>query len=114
MQLPPREVLASWPKGDFDHPAHVRGPAILVMVAVFAPLMISVVAARTYSRIHIVKEFGADDMFILAALPNALGLAMVGIYTTENIGWKKHVWDMATRQDLLTKGLRFIVLTEIL
>lgn len=76
--------------------------------------MVAVIAARSYARIHIVKDFGLDDAFILAAAVPAIAIACTTTYSTYELGWRVHVWDIATRPDLVTKGLRLILVTEIL
>jgi hypothetical protein len=58
----------SWPAGtpppgvvpNFDDPPS-RKTTIIVLLAVFVPLMLFVVAARIYVRTRIVKIWGAED-----------------------------------------------------
>ncbi|KAL3431899.1 hypothetical protein BDV09DRAFT_198257 [Aspergillus tetrazonus] len=90
----------SWPAGtpppgvvpNFDDPPS-RKTTIIVLLAVFVPLMLFVVAARIYVRTRIVKIWGAEDTTcILAACGSITHMV---IYTqTLPLGLGRHMWDI--------------------
>lgn len=67
MQIPPLDVILSFPTPNYDHP-ETRGEALLVLLVIFSILIIAAVAARFYSRIMVKKWFGWDDTMIALAL----------------------------------------------
>lgn len=67
MQIPPAEVIASWPPANHEDPV-TRGGALLVLMILFSILVVAAVAARFYSRIIVKRWFGFDDGFIAVAL----------------------------------------------
>jgi hypothetical protein len=67
MQLPPVEILLTWPTPNYDDPV-TRGPALVIVNAIFIALVLLTVAARLYTRLVIKRWFGWDDVFILLAL----------------------------------------------
>jgi hypothetical protein len=88
MQLPPVDVLLSWPTPNYDNPV-TRGPALLVVNSIFISLAVITVAARIYTRIVIKRWFGIDDVFILLALLFTLGLTAVVILANQRFGWNR-------------------------
>ncbi len=66
------EEIASWPTPDYVHPV-TRGPGLIVMHLVLYPVILALVALRTYTRLRISRSFGLDDVFILLAMacPNS-------------------------------------------
>lgn len=111
MLVPPIE---SWPPGSFEHPYEERSLAIIILIAAVVPLMILTVAARIYSRIYLVKGFGWDDIFILAASIPGLAYAVIGINANINMGWRFHEWDLKTRPDLMRLGMALTMVNYIL
>jgi hypothetical protein len=75
MQLPPVEVLLTWPTPNYEHPV-TRGPALVIINVIFIALVLLTVAARLYTRLVIKRWFGLDDIFILIALVSDLQVAM--------------------------------------
>ncbi len=71
MQLPPLEVLASWPKPNYVDPIQ-RGPANIILDLTLLPLVCLVITLRVFTRTSISKNFGADDWLILASLVRLL------------------------------------------
>ena len=71
MQLPPYDVLLSWPTPNYDDPP-TRGPALVIVNSIFISLATLTVAARLYTRIAIKRWFGIDDVFIVLALVSTL------------------------------------------
>ncbi|RYN77762.1 hypothetical protein AA0120_g11214 [Alternaria tenuissima] len=93
MQLPPVDILLSWPTPNYDNPV-TRGPALVIVNSIFISLATITVAARIYTRIVIKRWFGIDDVFILLALLFTLGLTAVVILANQRFGWNRHVWDI--------------------
>ncbi|RYO35209.1 hypothetical protein AA0113_g11557 [Alternaria arborescens] len=93
MQLPPVDVLLSWPTPNYDNPV-TRGPALLIVNSIFISLAVITVVARIYTRIVIKRWFGIDDVFILLALLFTIGLTAVVILANQRFGWNRHVWDI--------------------
>jgi hypothetical protein len=67
MQIPPLDVLLSFPTPNYVDP-ETRGEALLVLLLIFSVVVIAAVAARFYSRIMVKKWFGWDDTMIGLAL----------------------------------------------
>jgi hypothetical protein len=88
MQLPPVDVLLSWPTPNYDNPV-TRGPALVIVNSIFISLATITVAARIYTRIVIKRWFGIDDVFILLALLFTLGLTAVVILANQRFGWNR-------------------------
>jgi hypothetical protein len=88
MQLPPVDVLLAWPTPNYDDPV-TRGPALVIVNAIFVTLAILTVAARIYTRIVIKRWFGIDDIFILLALLFTIGLTAVVLLANQRFGWNR-------------------------
>jgi hypothetical protein len=112
MQLPPIEVYLSWPVANYAHPPEVRGPAILVLTFIFVPLLVILVALRTYTRLRLTKNFGYDDIAIVAAVFPTLACASVTVYAVMHIGWDRHIWDVPA--DKLVLSLKLVMAIEII
>lgn len=67
----PAEVV-NWPKANHIDPDR-RGPALVIVNAIFIALVLITVALRYYTRIRITGSFGADDIVI--------GLSLVSLRT---------------------------------
>lgn len=67
MRNPPLEVVATWPKPNYDHPEH-RGPALLIVEVSIMSVAILTLMARLYVRIFKVNKHGLDDWLMLAAM----------------------------------------------
>jgi hypothetical protein len=112
MQLPPVDVLVTWPQGNYTNPSEVRGPAILILTAIFVPLLVILIALRTYTRLRLSKNFGADDIAILVAVFPTMGCAVLTLTAVLNYGWSRHVWDIPP--DQLELGLKYVIAVEVL
>ena len=66
MQLPPWNVIVSWPKPNYVDPV-TRGDALLVLMILFSILVFLAVIGRYYSKIVIKRWFGWDDSMITLA-----------------------------------------------
>jgi hypothetical protein len=67
MRNPPLEVVATWPKPNYDNPEH-RGPALLIVEVTIMSVAILTLMARLYVRIFKVNKHGLDDWLMLAAM----------------------------------------------
>lgn len=84
MQMPPYSVLASWPTPNYIDPV-VRGPANIIIISIFFPLVLLTVGIRIYTRLCLSKSFGVDDWFIIATLvrkPFSIHLYLLRLTTT--------------------------------
>lgn len=66
----PLSVLFTWPAPNYVNP-DTRGPALLVVNAVFITLCTITLFLRLYTRIFIKRWFGSDDVFIILAYVRA-------------------------------------------
>jgi hypothetical protein len=112
MQLPPVDVLITWPQGNYNNPSEVRGPAILILTVIFVPLLVILVALRIYTRLRLSKNFGADDIAILAAVFPTMGCAVLTLTAVLHYGWSRHAWDIPP--DQLEVGLKYVIAVEVL
>ena len=110
MQLPPVEVLLSWPTPNYVNPTHVRGPELFIITLVFFPIAMLMVALRVFTRLRITKCFGVDDMFLVAATVPTTAVAILIVLAEQRWGWNRHIWDVPT--DLLTLGLKLVMAIE--
>lgn len=67
MQIPPVDVILSWPTPNYDHP-ETRGLTLLILMVIFTVLVLLSCLGRFYSRIIVKRWFGWDDGFIIIAL----------------------------------------------
>ncbi|KAI4941907.1 hypothetical protein J4E91_010457 [Alternaria rosae] len=88
MQLPPVDVLLSWPTPNYIDP-ETRGPALLIVNSILIALTVLTVAARLYTRLVIKRWFGIDDVFILIALLFTCGLTAVVLLANLRFGWNR-------------------------
>jgi hypothetical protein len=112
MQLPPIDVLITWPVGNYQHPSEVRGPAVLILTLCFVPTLLIMVVLRTYTRLRLTKNFGADDIAIVASIIPTLGCAIITTLAVLYYGWNRHVWDIPP--DQLVLALKLGMAVEIL
>lgn len=75
MQLPPLEVLLSWPLPNYVDPV-TRGNAVLVVSIVTIALAFVVTCLRLYTRLRITCTPGLDDIVIT--------LSLVGLYNSDS------------------------------
>jgi uncharacterized membrane protein len=99
MQLPPVDVLLSWPTPNYVDP-ETRGPALLIVNSILIALTILTVIARLYTRIVIKRWFGIDDIFILFALLFTIGLAAVVLLANQRYGWDRWATQFALALDI--------------
>jgi hypothetical protein len=104
MQLPPAEVILSWPTPNYVDPKDVRGPTLPIITFVLFPIALLTVALRTFTRLFISKSFGVDDCFLLAAIVPTVACAALSLLALQRLEWNRHIWDVSP--DLLTLGLK--------
>ncbi|KAF7195570.1 hypothetical protein HII31_03164 [Pseudocercospora fuligena] len=93
MQIPPMEVLLSWPKPNYDNPT-TRGEALLVLMICFSILVGLAVAGRFYSRLVVKSCSGWDDGAIIVAFFFTIALNVIVILANRRFGWNRHIWDV--------------------
>lgn len=60
--IPPPQVIASWPKPNYDNPV-TQGPALIVTTVLFGILTLLIFSARLYTRFFVTRAPGVDDLF---------------------------------------------------
>ncbi|KXS99627.1 hypothetical protein AC578_9934 [Pseudocercospora eumusae] len=93
MQIPPTEVLLSWPKPNYENPT-TRGEALLVLMICFSILVGLAVAGRFYSRLVVKSWFGWDDGAIIVAFIFTIALNVIVVLANRKYGWNRHIWDV--------------------
>ena len=104
MQLPPTEVILSWPTPNYLNPKDVRGPQLLVISGIFFPIALLMVGLRIFTRLRLSKSFGVDDVFLLLAIIPAGACAVLSSLAMTRWRWNRHIWDVPI--DLLSLGLK--------
>ncbi|KAK2841576.1 hypothetical protein FQN49_006122 [Arthroderma sp. PD_2] len=112
MQLPPTSVILSWPTPNYVDPTDVHGPLVIILNSIFAALTVFVVIIRIFSRTHISKSFGLDDILIILATIPTLGCGTIVILGTVKYGWNRHVYDVPFNHLII--GLKLTMLIECL
>ncbi|KAF4987909.1 hypothetical protein FDECE_15250 [Fusarium decemcellulare] len=111
MRNPPPEVMATWPRPNYDDPEH-RGPALLIVEVTIMSVAILTLLARLYVRIFKVNKSGLDDWLMLAAMvitrpssrtsvrPASMCKSsdLCVILAAQLYGWNIHVWDLKESQ----------------
>ncbi|EME48664.1 hypothetical protein DOTSEDRAFT_67641 [Dothistroma septosporum NZE10] len=93
MQIPPLDVVVSWPIPNYDDPT-TRGDALLVLLIFFSVLVFFAIIGRYYSRVVIKKWFGWDDAMISLAFIFTIGMNATVILANRKYGWDRHVYDV--------------------
>ena len=77
MLHPPPEVIASWPEPNFVNPQMLsNGRAVAAFV--MTPMTTLIVLARVYTRLHLTKSFGWDDVILIVATVGTLYSMLLG------------------------------------
>jgi hypothetical protein len=71
MQIPPPSVRAAWPTPNYVNPV-TRGNENFVINVVLFSFLICFTGLRVFTRTHLRKAFGADDVLILLAVVSTL------------------------------------------
>lgn len=111
MQIPSPQVLSTFPQPNYIDPV-TRGPALLIITIVFLPIVYIVVGLRTFTRLHLSKHFGVDDVFLLIALIPTTVCAVIALLAQERWKWNRHTWDVTP--DYAEFGLKMSILLECL
>ncbi|KAF3482897.1 uncharacterized protein GIQ15_02221 [Arthroderma uncinatum] len=82
------------------------------MTAIFMPLMLSIIGIRIFTRVRILRSFGWDDIFIIAAAVPTLGCGIITTTAAITLGWNRHIYDVPFSQLIL--GLKLTMLLECL
>jgi hypothetical protein len=84
MQLPPTEVLLTWPTPNYTNPA-TRGNAVLIVTIICLILSTLVTILRIYTRLRITCTAGLDDVLIIFGLVRASARHTTSdLYLTDN------------------------------
>lgn len=105
MQLPPAEVLLSWPTPNYKDPV-TRGHQLEILTFILFPIAMLMISLRTFTRLHLTKAWGIDDILLLCAVPPALVIAVSSIVAVRGWGWDRHIWDV--KFDKISSGLRLL------
>lgn len=82
MQLPSESYLATLPPPNYDNP-ETRGSAKVTINIVLYTVLICFIGLRIFTRTHLRKFFGADDILILVALVKLLPCAALSLALPE-------------------------------
>ncbi|EPS37968.1 hypothetical protein H072_8297 [Dactylellina haptotyla CBS 200.50] len=102
-RIPPPEVVASWPKPNYNNPSNRGHYLIAVEVALFS-LTAIIVSGRIYTRRWLIRSFGVDDWLILAAAILCLALTVSTCLAT-TAGYGLHIYDVP--HEVRTKSLEY-------
>ncbi|KAL3422759.1 integral membrane protein [Phlyctema vagabunda] len=111
MQLPPLDVLATWPTPNYINPV-TRGSANTILNLILFPIVIFIVVLRVYSRTRLSKNFGADDALIVCAVLPTAGFMVLSLLGQLVYHGDRHVWDI--HLDKLILGLKIELAAQVL
>ncbi|KAL1641504.1 hypothetical protein SLS58_006009 [Diplodia intermedia] len=89
----PLSILFTWPQPNYVDPV-TRGPALIIINAVFISLCTLLLFLRLYTRIFIKRWFGSDDVFIILAYMSTVGMTITVIVANKQYYWDRHMWDV--------------------
>ncbi|KAF3481514.1 uncharacterized protein GIQ15_04273 [Arthroderma uncinatum] len=93
----------------------VLSAALATIVVTGLPYMaceVGVIIVRIFTRVHISKSFGADDILIVAAAIPAVCCGIITVIAVIRFGWNRHVYDVPFAQ--LALGLKLTMVVECL
>ncbi|KAL2852942.1 hypothetical protein BJY01DRAFT_83161 [Aspergillus pseudoustus] len=93
MQLPPTDVLLTWPTANYTDPV-TRGNAVLIVTIICLILSTLVTILRVYTRLRITCTAGLDDVLIVFGLGFAIAMGAVLSVAEQSFGWNRHIWDV--------------------
>ncbi|TVY29526.1 hypothetical protein LHYA1_G001499 [Lachnellula hyalina] len=111
MQLPPPEVLAALPKPNYVDPV-TRGDAKVVLNVVLYTILLGFIGLRIYTRTHLRKFFGTDDVLILVALIPTSVFFIISILADTKFHWTRHSNDIPRSE--ITRGLKIVLCVELM
>ncbi|KAF3941829.1 hypothetical protein ABW19_dt0209601 [Dactylella cylindrospora] len=91
-RVPPPEVVAAWPKPNYENPAN-RGHYLIAVEVVLFFLTAVVVLGRIYTRRWLIRSFGWDDWFIIPACIFCLALTISTCLAT-TAGYGIHIYEI--------------------
>ncbi|KAL3420840.1 integral membrane protein [Phlyctema vagabunda] len=109
MQIPPPEVIVSWPASNYDSPSG-RGPEGIIINLVLFPLMLLVVSLRIFTRCHLSRSFGIDDTLILVALVPTTAFMLLSVFAQVRLGIHRHIYDQPLSNVIM--GLKLEIASE--
>ena len=114
MRLPPLEVIAQWPKPNYEHPV-TRNKTNVIFNSTLFPIVSILIGIRVYTRLRISKSFGIDDWLIVAAVfPTGIFSALALVIELD-LGWNRHVWDVDFSDiHRVTRGLKLILVMQVM
>ncbi|KAF2836950.1 hypothetical protein M501DRAFT_978701 [Patellaria atrata CBS 101060] len=89
----PLDVLLSFPLPNYEDPEE-RGPALVIVNAIFIFLVCVTVGLRIYVRVRIKRWLGSDDAFIVLAFVCTIGVTVLLTLANTRYGWNRHVYDI--------------------
>jgi len=92
MQLPPADVILSWPTPNYVNPKDVRGFQLPIITFVLFPIVLITVALRVFTRLFISRSFGVDDWFLLAAVVPTTACAVLTLLAVQRWGWNRKLF----------------------
>jgi len=90
MQIPPIDVILSWPTSNYDDPQDVRGFGLLIVTCVVYPITVLMVGLRIFTRLRISRSFGIEDVFLLPAQFLTTACAVLTCLAVD-WGWNRHI-----------------------
>lgn len=91
---------------NFTNP-HVRTGGHIVVSSGFLPLSTLLLALRLYTKIHVMRAFGWDDITILCAWLCAVPVCATYLRGLQ-IGFGAHIWNLTIcHAEEVTKGIEF-------
>jgi hypothetical protein len=112
MQLPPADVILSWPTPNYTNPSDVHGLAVILVVCTFLPITAFIVGLRCYTRLFICRSFGADDFCLLCSVLATFTMGTMSCYVVEKLGWDRHVYDVPL--PMLSDSLKVDIVIKIM
>ncbi|KAL4747118.1 hypothetical protein BDW72DRAFT_23153 [Aspergillus terricola var. indicus] len=107
MQLPPPEVILTWPTPNYVNPP-TRSHGVLIASIIFLALSTIITALRLYTRLRITRTAGLDDILVVLGLGFGIGMAVILCMATENWGWVRHIWDVPSNWIPMVSKLNLI------
>ncbi|TVY49451.1 hypothetical protein LOCC1_G000602 [Lachnellula occidentalis] len=111
MQLPPLEVLAALPKPNYVDPV-TRADAKVILNVVLYTILLSFIGLRIYTRTHLRKFFGTDDILILVALIPTSVFFIMSVLGDTKFHWTRHSHDIPPSE--IPRGLKVVLCTELM
>ncbi|MCJ1232522.1 hypothetical protein MMC14_000475 [Varicellaria rhodocarpa] len=90
---PPQSVIDTWPTPNYINPV-TRGYGLLALTVILFIVTPSIVGARLWARIIILRKPGLDDVLICFALIPTIGLGVCFILAAQKFGFDRHIWDV--------------------